>query len=77
MPDQYTTKVNLMSNVRLPLEQSAAGAVPIGADHLAYMADMIAEMQDIARRGQFDTLATILGLAGVEASRQVETLRKR
>lgn len=41
----------------------------VGSDHLAYVADLIAELQELARQGQFETLATILGLAELEASR--------
>lgn len=75
MSDYYSTKRS-----REPADAGAstghiATDPAVGADHLAYIADMIAELQDIARRGRFDTLATILGLAEVEASRQAAECR--
>ncbi|MCB1519544.1 MAG: hypothetical protein KDJ37_03095 [Hyphomicrobiaceae bacterium] len=48
------------------------GPGPIGgrADQLAYMADMILELQQMAARGGLGTLAGILGLAHTEARLQ-------
>ncbi len=46
------------------------------ADMLDYMADMLSEMEMIAERGRFGTLAALLGLAGTEAMRRRADLRK-
>jgi len=43
---------------------------------LDYMADMLSEMEMIAERGRFGTLAALLGLAGTEAMRRRADLRK-
>jgi hypothetical protein len=37
------------------------------ADRIAYMADLILELKQMAEASEFRTLATILGLAHVEA----------
>ena len=41
------------------------------ADRLSYMADMIKELQVMARNSQCETLAGILGLAHAEARQQI------
>jgi hypothetical protein len=44
------------------------------ADRIAYMADMISELQCLAHEAQCMTLAGILGLAHAEAQQQIQKL---
>jgi hypothetical protein len=45
----------------------------LGADQLAYMADMIGELDKLAREGGLETLSGLLALAQVEARRHMGT----
>jgi len=49
--------------------------VELRADRLAYMADMIRELQIMASEAQCETLAGILGLAHAEANQKAALLR--
>ena len=45
----------------------------VSPDQLAYMADMMAELQEMARNAGLPTLATLLGLSVQEAHRQISS----
>jgi hypothetical protein len=54
--------------------QNNPSGPPLGADQLAYMADMIGELDKLAREGGMETLSGLLALAQVEARRSRQAL---
>ncbi len=76
MSEHFSTKRSRAATGADTSPGHLSGEPEIGSDHIAYIADMIAELQQIARRGGLETLATILGLAEVEASRQAAQTRQ-
>jgi hypothetical protein len=56
-----------------PLQTAAADS---GVDHLNYLSDLIDELREMADKAQLETLAGILGLAFIEANKQIAARRK-
>jgi len=55
--------------------RAGGGRARMSADQLAYMADMITELQEMAHSEQLETLAIILNLAAGEAHRAIKGRR--
>jgi hypothetical protein len=57
--------------------QAAALSQTLGQDQLDYMADMIGELQKLARDSGMETLSGLLALAQVEARRNLKALSSK
>lgn len=53
--------------------QSVSKRNPVGRDQMEYLADMLRELQQMADAAGARTLASLIALAQVEASREAST----
>ena len=86
MPDLANEKITVNSDEIVSKTLEAAGLGPrrpdpvpdliMTTDQINYMGDLLAELEEMARRGKMDTLATMLGLAVGEARQQMAKMRR-
>ncbi|MGH8336113.1 MAG: hypothetical protein ACRETL_04655 [Gammaproteobacteria bacterium] len=77
MSDPSPSRTQSQIESSAPARQENPGAdQAYSADRVEYMADLIAELRELAEKGRMDTLAAILSLATNEAQQQA-LIRKR